>query len=134
MTPVRAKTTKKRPGSAYRPASPSPAGRGGGAFNEDGTLAVADCTFRANVAMGANGGDGFGGGIYVSGGTVTVSDCRITGNEADGSAGGAGGADGQGVSGGLYNAAGAVRVHGTRINHNHASTSDENVFGDIEYF
>ena len=73
MTPVRAKTTKKRPGSAYRPASPSPAGRGGGAFNEDGTLTVADCTFRANVAMGANGGDGFGGGIYVSGGTVTVS-------------------------------------------------------------
>ena len=131
MTPVRAKT-KKRPGSAYRPASPAPAGRGGGAFNEDGT--VADRAFRANVAMGANGGDGFGGGIYVSGGTVTVSDCRITGNEADGSAGGAGGADGQGVGGGLYNAAGAVRVHGTRINHNHASTSDDNVFGDIEYF
>ena len=97
-------------------------------------MTVADCTFRANVAMGANGGDGFAGGIYVSGGTVTVSDCRITGNEADRSAGGAGGADGQGVGGGLYNAAGAVRVHGTRINHNHASTSDDNVFGDIEYF
>src|SRR5262249_13958670 len=49
----------RRPGSAYRPASPSPAGRGGGAFNEDGTLTVADCTIRANVAMGANRGDGY---------------------------------------------------------------------------
>ena len=128
MTPVRAKT-KKRPGSAYRPASPAPAGRGGGAFNEDGT--VADRTFRANVAMGANGGDGFGGGIYVSGGTVTVSDCRITGNEADGSAGST---DGQGGGGGLYNAGGTVRVHGTRIKHNHASTSGDDVFGDLDPF
>ena len=77
-------------------------------------MTVADCTFRANVAMGANGGDGFGGGIYVSGGTVTVSDCRITGNEGDGRPGGAGGADGQGVGGGLYYLGGTVRVHGTR--------------------
>jgi len=122
VTPVTANTTKKRPGSAYRPASPSPAGRGGGAFNEDGTLTVADCR------------NGFGGGIYVGEGTVTIQGSKITGNEAEGGAGGAGGTDGQGVGGGLYNAGGAVRVHGTRINHNHASTSDDDVFGDIEYF
>ena len=117
MTSVRAKITKKRPGSAYRPASPSPAGRGGGAFNEDGTLTVADCR------------NGFGGGIYVGEGTVTIQGSKITGNEAEGGAGGAGGTDGQGVGGGLYIAAGSVCLKKTKIKGNEASTSDDDVFG-----
>ena len=57
------------------------------------------------------------------------------GNKADGGAAGSGGADGQGVGGGVYVADGATVYADalTEIIDNHASTSDDDVFGVIIY-
>ena len=58
---------------------------------------------------------------------------NVTGNQAVGGAAGAGGVDGAGVGGGLYNQIGAVAfvdTH-TKIKGNKASTSDDDVFGDL---
>ena len=60
--------------------------------------------------------------------SYTLTDSRITRNEAEG---GAGGTAGQGVGGGLYNAGGTVDVDHTKIKHNHASTSNDDVFGSL---
>jgi hypothetical protein len=38
------------------------------------------------------------------------------------------------MGGGLANAGGTVHVHRTSITHNHASTSDDNVLGDLDHF
>ena len=58
---------------------------------------------------------------------------RITTNRAVGGAAGTGGSDGEGVGGGIYIAAGSVCVDPeTIIAGNFASTSDDDVFGDLE--
>jgi hypothetical protein len=47
-------------------------------------------------------------------------------------AAGSGGSDGQGVGGGVYIVpGGTVCARHTRITGNHASTSDDDVFGDL---
>jgi hypothetical protein len=120
-------------------------GGGGGIFSVGsgfGTpglaiLTVSHSTLRDNRATGGAGdlgGDGQGGGIVTDAHAIlTLTDSRITRNEADGGSGGGGGCDGQGIDGGLYLAAGGsacldafTQAH---VKHNHASTSDDDVFG-----
>jgi hypothetical protein len=78
-----------------------------------------------------------GGGLYVAGGdetiTVIVADSRIERNETEGGAGGGRHHhnDGQGIGGGVYIAGGTVCLTHTRVGHNDADTSDDNVFGDF---
>jgi uncharacterized protein (TIGR03118 family) len=113
--------------------------QGGGLASDLGaTTTVNHSTFSDNRAIGGDGGpgvpgsNGAGGGLWNGGGSaLIVTESRITRNEADGGSGGGGGSDGQGVGGGLYNAGGTVDVDHTRIKHNHASTSNDDVFGSL---
>jgi hypothetical protein len=112
------------------------------------TLIVSSCTLTGNQALGGaggaggNGGNGFGGGLFNDGlsiapenagipAAVTVTGCTITDNQATGGAAGAGGSAGQGVGGGASFAAGGVVCLDvfTVIAHNHASTSNDDLFG-----
>jgi hypothetical protein len=123
-------------------------GLGGGSANLLGsTLEISNCTVDHNRALGGegedgdNGGNGFGGGIYNDGSStfgvssLTVTGSTITHNDADEGAAGAGGSDGQGIGGGLYLAAGGIvcldvftQIH---VKHNHASTSNDDIFGSF---
>jgi hypothetical protein len=58
-------------------------------------------------------------------------DVRVEHNRAIGGAAGDGGSDGDGVGGGVYNAGGTLDADHTKIKHNHASTSDDDVFGNL---
>jgi len=88
---------------------------------------------------GGKGGDGQGGGIFNGGpssfGTpsLTLQRSTIVNNEATGGAAGLGGSDGHGVGGGLYLTPGgnACADENTTIFANDASTSDDDVFGDL---
>jgi hypothetical protein len=57
----------------------------------------------------------------------------IVGNRSDGGDAGAGGSDGQGVGGGVYNLGTFDLDVASIIVGNHASTSDDNVFGPITH-
>jgi hypothetical protein len=101
-------------------------------------LTVTSSTVAHNRAVGGeggcggNGGDGLGGGIYEDArSTLTLKGARIKHNRALGGAAGDGGSDGQGVGGGLYLTPGGVACADalTVIVGNHASTSDDDVFG-----
>jgi hypothetical protein len=63
---------------------------------------------------------------------VSIEHSSISANQALGGTGSGGGSDGQGLGGGVYVAAGTVCVHDVKIRHNEASTSDDDVFGDLE--
>jgi hypothetical protein len=70
-----------------------------------------------------------GGGLYLaSGASVHVSTSAITDNAADGGAGQGVGSNGQGIGGGVYNL-GAFSYLTTVIAHNHASTSNDDLYG-----
>jgi hypothetical protein len=99
------------------------------------TLTVSDSSLTDNVALGGaggsggNGGDGLGGGLYTFTATsAAVSDSVITRNQAHGGAGGAGGNDGHGVGGGVYHLGTFTVDAVTLIRHNHASTSNDDIF------
>ena len=101
-------------------------------------LTVTDCTFTHNRAiggtggLGGNGGAGLGGGIYEDAlSRLTLTGDTIDRNHAIGGAAGAGGSDGQGIGGGLYLAPGGFACADllTVIAGNHATTSDDDVFG-----
>lgn len=80
-----------------------------------------------NRATGGAGANGLGGGIY-NAGTLTLSagaDGQLTTVEYNDARGGPGG---QGIGGGVYNV-GVFAYTGTVIAKNHASTSDDNIFG-----
>ena len=80
--------------------------------------------------VGGNGGQGLGGGIYVAGGTACIRNTNIVANQAIGGAAASGGSAGQGIGGGVYIATGStVGVVHSRILGNHASTSNDDVFG-----
>ncbi len=103
-------------------------GRGAGAFYYSSDPGATG-SYRV---PGANGGNAFGGGLYVGGGTVTFSSSTILSNTAQGGAGGSsGGNKGQGIGGGIYiDAAAWVGLDGfTVVRRNHASTSDNDIFG-----
>ena len=117
-------------------------GQGGGFLTAFGvTATLSDTALVLNEAeggagaAGGNGGNGQGGGIFNGGpspfGTpdLTLKHCLVTLNEADGGAAGAGGSNGQGVGGGSYNNKGTFTADAaTVIAHNHASTSNDNIF------
>jgi hypothetical protein len=116
-------------------------GLGGALVNFGGSsLTLIGCRLTGNQAVGgaggsgASGGNGFGGGIYNDGqSSLTILTSTITDNQATGGGAGAGGSAGQGVGGGAYFASGGVvcldlstQAH---VKNNHASTSDDDVFG-----
>jgi hypothetical protein len=81
---------------------------------------------------GGDGGNGQGGGLFIDAGTTaTVLASVIAGNRADGGAAATGGAAGQGSGGGVYNLGTFDLDAASVIAGNHASTSDNNVFGPI---
>ena len=125
-------------------------GLGGGIANFLGSaLTINTCTLTGNQAIGGgadgaggNGGNGFGGGIFNDGlsiwptnvgtpATLIVLGSTISGNQVTGGSAGPGGSDGQGIGGGAYFAAfGVVCLDTTTIiKKNHASTSNDNIFG-----
>jgi hypothetical protein len=78
------------------------------------------------VVNTAGSGDGLGGGIAVSAGSsVTVSASDVEHNSAVGGKGGAGGSDGHGIGGGVYNLGSFQADAASAIEHNHASTSND---------
>jgi uncharacterized protein (TIGR03118 family) len=127
-------------------AGPGGDGLGGGIVNLLGAaLTVNGCALTANVAVGGNGdgggpgGDGLGAGLYNDGNSafgvtsLTVTASTITDNRARGGHGDHGGSDGRGIGGGVYLVAGGVACADTFtiIVHNHASTSNADLFGSF---
>ena len=109
-------------------------------FPDGSTVQITNSTVALNRAAGgaggagANGGDGHGGGLFIFGRPDAVSSATLAGshvefNAAAGGRRGTGGADGQGVGGGVYNDGGTFNVDLTTVvQHNHASTSNDDVF------
>jgi hypothetical protein len=102
----------------------------GGVVNDAGS------TFSYNLAIGGlgiTGGSGLGGGIYVAApstpllgppnsATVNLIGSTVAGNMALGAPGG------QGVGGGVYNLGTFTFDVTTVIHHNHASTSNDDIY------
>jgi hypothetical protein len=113
-------------------------GWGGGLANLLGSvLTVVSSTVDHNLAVGGAGGsggdgeDGQGGGIFQDEhSTLTLQGVTVDRNLALGGAAAIGGSDGEGVGGGLYLEPGGVATADqTAVFANHASTSDDDVFG-----
>jgi hypothetical protein len=122
-------------------------GQGGGIANENGgILTVNHSALIGNLALGGvgglggNGGNGLGGGVFNGApnpfGTpnLTLLGSLVVLNQADGGAAGVGGSTGLGQGGGLYLTPGGVACADlvTAILGNRASTSHDDVFGDLE--
>ena len=100
-----------------------------------------DAAIGGAGGAGADGGDGGaadGGGIYVDpSSTVALDAVVVTGNQADGGAGGVadpGGTDGNagaGIGGGIYLAGSGSTEKSSRISGNTASTSNDDVCGQL---
>jgi hypothetical protein len=107
------------------------AGLGGGIANSlGGTAEITDSLVALNRATGGDGGLGAGGGVFngsptpLGTPTLTVVRSLVALNRADG------GPSGTGLGGGLYLAPGGVATADlTTVFANHASTSDDDVFG-----
>ncbi len=87
-------------------------GKGGGLFNNGGTLSLSGCTISGNTASGK------GGGVYSSGGTLSLSGCTILGNAS------------AAKGGGLYNSGGTLSLSGCAISGNTASGSGGDVYNN----
>jgi hypothetical protein len=122
------------------------AGQGGGLINVTGSIGtVSHSAVVLNTAtggaggLGGSGGNGQAGGIFNGGpsadGTPSLALVRslVALNRADGGAAGSGGSAGLGQGGGLYLTPGGTACADlvTAILRNHASTSDDEVFGDL---
>jgi hypothetical protein len=128
-------------GGAGVPGQAGGDGRGGGIANVvSGTLTVIDSRLIANQALGANGaaggngGNGLGGGLYNEATSQTaLMGSQIVNNQAIGGTANSGGTDGQGLGGGVYNDQGGVVTadQDTLITGNSASTSNDDVYGDL---
>jgi hypothetical protein len=118
-------------------------GEGGGFYNStlgitgQVLLTISACLVTGNEADGGagtgggNGGNGEGGGLFNDAGAMaTVLSSVISGNQADGGAA-AGGSEGRGVGGGVYNLGTFDLDSASCIDGNHASTSNDNVFGPV---
>ena len=126
-------------GGAGGPGGNGGDGWGGGlAVFLGGTLTVSSSTVDHNLAFGGaggsggNGADGEGGGIFEDAlSIVTLTGATVEHNLAMGGAAGLGGSDGEGEGGGVYVDAGGTLCVDlvTNITNNHASTSDDDVFG-----
>jgi hypothetical protein len=128
-------------GGAGGPGGDGGDGWGGGLANLLGSvLTLSGSTVAHNRAVGGaggsggNGADGEGGGIFQDGlSTLTLLGTTVGHNLALGGAAGIGGSDGEGEGGGLYLEPGGLACADllTAIAGNHASTSDDDVFGDL---
>jgi hypothetical protein len=90
--------------------------------------------FGGDGGSGGNGADGLGGGIYEDARSIlTLTGATVEHNLAIGGAAGLGGSDGQGIGGGLYLTPGGTVCADllTAIFANHATTSDDDVFGNL---
>jgi hypothetical protein len=104
---------------------------------DSSALIASNSQFAGNLAqggaggVGGNGGDGLGGGIFLNGtSSLCLTYSNVTGNRAEGGTGGSGGSAGAGQGGGLYITPGAVAGgNHDHIGGNHASTSDDDIFG-----
>jgi hypothetical protein len=117
-------------------------------------LTLIECSITGNLAQGGAGGTGANGGNALGGGILnanpipvpntpilTLLGSSITANQATGGAAGAGGASGSGTGGasgsgtggGLYNQLGALATADpdSIITANHASTSNDDLFGTV---
>ena len=117
--------------------------QGGGVYLAQGsTLTVTAVAITGNLALGGEGGEpgtgatggaggaGWGGGIY-SDGTFTMIRGGVSNNLAIGGEGEDGGADGQGIGGGLYfDADGSATLTSVTVKHNHASASNDDIYGN----
>jgi uncharacterized protein (TIGR03118 family) len=110
---------------------------GGSVFNVNGSVGgVSNSAFVLNAAtggaggVGGNGGDGQGGAVFNDAtSSLTLQYSSIVYNAATAGVAGLGGSDGNGVGGGVYNlGAFAVDVV-TIVKKNHATTSNDDVFG-----
>ena len=121
-------------------------GQGGGIANSNGgVLTVSNSLIALNRAIGGaaapggNGGNGQGGGLFNGGVTpvgtpsLMLQRSLVALNRADGGLAGEGGSDGLGQGGGIYLTPGGIACAGplTTILANHASTSDDDVFGTL---
>src|SRR5262249_22649896 len=105
-----------------------------------GTLTVRGSSVAHNLAIGGaggsggDGGDGEGGGIFQDElSTLTLLGATVEHNRARGGAAGLGGSDGEGEGGGLYVEPGGKACADvlTLIFANHATSSDDDVFGTL---
>jgi hypothetical protein len=117
-------------------------GQGGGIANlNGGVLTVSSSVIALNQAIGGasnsgSGGNGQGGGLFNGGSSpfgtssLTLQGSLVVFNQAEGGAG-QGGSEGLGQGGGLYLTPGGTACADllTTIFGNHASTSDDDVFG-----
>ena len=98
-----------------------------------------NCAIFGNIAQGrkvestAVGGDGLGGGLFAGSGTVVVEAVLVSGNESQGGADSQGNTSGNGLGGGVYvDPSATVSANApTIISGNHASKSNDDVFGAI---
>jgi hypothetical protein len=121
-------------------------GLGGGIANIlESTTVVRNCTVAHHRAVGGKGeeggggGNGLGGGLYNDGSSsfgvssLTITGSLITHNDAAGGEGDEDGSAGQGIGGGAYLAAGGSArfdvFTAAHVKRNHASTSNDDVFG-----
>jgi hypothetical protein len=131
-------------GPAVAGADGAPAGGGAIANANDfmghTNLTLINSVLEGNVAIGGAGGAGANGGLGGGGGlfndntsAATIFHTRITDNVALGGPAGAGGSAGPGLGGGIFvYPGGQVCVDAsTRIDHNHASTAGDDVFGPV---
>jgi hypothetical protein len=103
---------------------------------DNSQLTVVGCTVVDNRAVGgtgaagADGGSGFGGGLVVDAGSASLKASIVVKNFASGGPGGSGASDGSGVGGGVYVFDQALLTYDpvTQIKHNHASTSNDDIF------
>jgi hypothetical protein len=124
------------------------AGNGGGFFNVNGSVGTISHTrVSFNQAaggaggLGGNGGNGQGGGVFNGGPSpegapsLALHHSKIVHNEAFAGVAGLGGSDGQGVGGGVFIVSGGTVSADlvTRIAHNYASTSNDDIFGTLSF-
>jgi CSLREA domain-containing protein len=89
--------------------------RGGGIYNQGGTLNLTDSAVSNNSASGSSeGNSNFGGGIYNQSGTLNVTNSTISNNSAAG-----GYSNNQG--GGIYNASGTLNLTNSTVSNNSAA-------------
>ena len=126
---------KAEGGSAQADGSSAGDGLGGGLWNGDSAI-VRDSSLTCNMALGgdgeggAGGGDGLGGGAYNrAAASLQLQRSSVTQNHANGGDTGIGGGEGQGIGGGVYNLGLFDFDEFTVIRKNHASTSDDDIFG-----
>lgn len=110
---------RREPGG---PITNTAAEKGGGIYNEDGSLKLSNCTIAGNTATysghGTQGETYGGGGIYNELGSLTLANTTVSGNS------------GLGSGGGIYNVGGIVRLINGTVGENRATYSDRGIEGD----